>query len=198
MQVHKLPKHLHNCQNTPTIVKTPPQLSKHPHNCKNTHTIVKTPPQLSKHPHNCQNTPKIVKTPPQLSKHPHNCQNTHTIVKTQYKQYKRANTSTQITKTPPQLSKHPHITKPTHTHTHTHTHTNLKLLEGRSHRLIWEIYRHFPGGAEDSHKQIQDVDFPVRKSKVISLEYNLGCFHYSTLRSLCSPQFILGSTNVVK
>jgi len=75
---------------------------------------------------------------------------------------------------------------------------NLKLLQGQGHRLIWEIYRHFPGGAEDSHKKLQDVEFPVRKSKVISLEYTLGCFHYSILRSLCSLQFILGSTNVVK
>ena len=30
---------------------------------------------------------------------------------------------------------------------------NLKLLEGLGRRKIWEIYRHFPGGAEDSHKK---------------------------------------------
>ena len=93
IQVHILPKHPHNYQNTHTITKTPTQSPKHSHNHQNTHTITKTPTQLPKHLHNYQNTHTITKTLTQLPKHPHNCQNTHTI-----------------TKTPTQLPKHPHIT----------------------------------------------------------------------------------------
>ena len=52
---------------------------------------------------------------------------------------------------------------------------NLQLLEWRGHRVIWEIHvcRHFTGGAEGSQKKLQDVEFPFRKSKVISTENSL-------------------------
>lgn len=42
---------------------------------------------------------------------------------------------------------------------------NFKLLEGRGHRLIWKIYRHFPGGAEDSHKKLRTWSFSFENRK---------------------------------
>jgi len=43
---------------------------------------------------------------------------------------------------------------------------NLKLLEGLGHRQICEIYRHFPGGAEDRHKKT--LGRGVSRSKIES------------------------------